>query len=299
MWPFLLSYYPYSSTFDEREQIRNEKYIEYQNIRKLREEMSEEEREVFTRNIQCIVEKDVVRTDRSHAYFRGEDNPNIEVLQSILLNYATLYPQYGYTQGMSDLLAPILAELQHESDSFWCFSGLMRNTIFVSSPKDVDMDKQLVYLRELLRIMLSSFYEHISKQSDGLDLLFCHRWILLCFKREFREVEALRMWEACWAHYQTDYFHLFICVAIIALYGEDIVQQNLPSDETLLHFSSLAMHMSAEVVLREARAILHDFRTRSTIPCTLSGLCALCGPGIWDSGHVPNIVCVGGEGHSH
>ncbi|CAD5123574.1 DgyrCDS11909 [Dimorphilus gyrociliatus] len=299
MWPFLLSYYPYSSTFDEREQIRNEKYIEYQNIRKLREEMSEEEREAFTRNIQCIVEKDVVRTDRSHAYFRGEDNPNIEVLQNILLNYATLYPQYGYTQGMSDLLAPILAELQHESDSFWCFSGLMRNTIFVSSPKDVDMDKQLVYLRELLRIMLSSFYEHISKQSDGLDLLFCHRWILLCFKREFCEADALRMWQACWAHYQTDYFHLFICVAIIALYGEDVVQQNLPSDEILLHFSSLAMHMLAEAVLRKARAILHDFRTRSTIPCTLSGLCTLCGPGIWDSGHVPNIVCIGGPEHSH
>lgn len=46
-----------------------------------RESMSEEETKVFWRTIQCTVEKDVVRTDRSHPYFRGEDNPNIEVLK--------------------------------------------------------------------------------------------------------------------------------------------------------------------------------------------------------------------------
>ena len=36
MWPFLLHYFPYGSTFEEREQIRNDRYIEYQNIRKTR-----------------------------------------------------------------------------------------------------------------------------------------------------------------------------------------------------------------------------------------------------------------------
>jgi hypothetical protein len=41
--------------------------------------MSEEEQEQFWRRIQSTVEKDVIRTDRSHSYFKGEDNPNIEV----------------------------------------------------------------------------------------------------------------------------------------------------------------------------------------------------------------------------
>ena len=53
-------------------------------------------------------------------------------------------PRYGYTQGMSDLLAPVLAEVQNEVDSYWCFTGLMQKTIFFSSPKDTDMDNQLV-----------------------------------------------------------------------------------------------------------------------------------------------------------
>jgi len=47
---------------------------------------------------------------------------------------------------MSDLLAPILAEMKQESDAYWCFVGLMQRTIFVSSPKDHDMDRQLVCL---------------------------------------------------------------------------------------------------------------------------------------------------------
>lgn len=60
-----------------------------------------------------------------------------------------------------------------------------------------------MYLRELLRLMHPRFYQHLtSLGEDGLQMLFCHRWILLCFKREFPDAEALRMWEACWAHYQ-------------------------------------------------------------------------------------------------
>ena len=35
--------------------------------------------------------------------------------------------------------------------------------------------------------MLPAFYQHCAQLTDGLDLLFAHRWILLCFKREFPE----------------------------------------------------------------------------------------------------------------
>ena len=79
------------------------------------------------------------------------------------------------------------------------------------------------------------------------------RWILLCFKREFPETDALKIWESCWSHYQTDYFHLFICVAIVSIYGDDVIDQGLPSDEILLHFSSLAMHMNGQLVLRKVK----------------------------------------------
>ena len=115
----------------------------------------------------------MVRTDRCHPYYSGENNSNITVLKDVLLNYAVAHPNLGYTQvsvcasqlsyiihqsfptaftlvahlppqGMSDLLAPILAEMKNEVDAYWCFVGLMRRTIFFSTPRDTDMDRQLV-----------------------------------------------------------------------------------------------------------------------------------------------------------
>lgn len=65
------------------------------------------------------------------------------------MNYAVYNPAIGYSQGMSDLVAPLLAEVLDESDTFWCFVGLMQNTIFVSSPRDEDMERQLVRLRHV------------------------------------------------------------------------------------------------------------------------------------------------------
>lgn len=61
------------------------------------------------------------------------------------------------------------------------------------------------------------------------------------------------MWEACWSNYQTDYFHLFLVVAIVSKYGNDVVDQNLRPDETLLYFTSLANHMDGHITLQKVR----------------------------------------------
>ncbi|XP_039418004.1 TBC1 domain family member 16 isoform X3 [Corvus cornix cornix] len=294
VWPFLLHYYSYESTSEEREALRLQKRKEYFEIQEKRLSMTPDEQKDFWRQVQFTVDKDVVRTDRSNQFFRGEDNPNVETMRRILLNYAVFNPTIGYSQGMSDLVAPLLAEVLDESDTFWCFVGLMQNTIFISSPRDEDMEKQLLYLRELLRLMHPRFHQHLcALGEDGLQMLFCHRWILLCFKREFPEAEALRMWEACWAHYQTDYFHLFICVAIVVIYGDDVIEQQLATDQMLLHFGNLAMHMNGELVLRKARSLLYQFHLLPRIPCSLHDLCKLCGTGMWDSGFIPAVECSG------
>ncbi|CAB1342337.1 unnamed protein product [Coregonus sp. 'balchen'] len=272
VWPFLLHYYSCDSSSQEREAWRLQKRSEYHDIQQRRLSMSPEEHSDFWRKVQFTVDKDVVRTDRSNHFFRGENNPNVEIMRCVLLNYAVFNPEMGYCQGMSDLVAPLLTEVQDESDTFWCF----------------------MYLRELLRLMLPRFHQHLTQLGeDGLQLLFCHRWILLCFKREFPDTEALRMWEACWAHYQTDYFHLFVCVAIIVLYGDDVTEQQLATDQMLLHFSNLSMHMNGELVLRKARSLLYQFRLLPRIPCSLHDLCKLCGPGMWDSRYIPAVECSG------
>ncbi|XP_023310407.1 TBC1 domain family member 16 [Anoplophora glabripennis] len=293
VWPFLLHVYPYHSTFDERIQIAEIRRQEYEEISRRRLDLNENQMNQFRRKIQSVVEKDVIRTDRGNPFFAGDNNGNVGLMKNILLNYAVYNPGLGYTQGMSDLLAPVLCELKDEVAAFWCFVGLMQRAVFVATPTDRDMDRSLRYLRELIKLMVPKFYEHLQKHKDAMELLFCHRWILLCFKREFTEGVALRMWEACWANYLTDYFHLFLCLAIVSVYADDVIAQNLRSDEMLLHFSSLAMYMDGQLIARKARGLLHQFRQMREIPCTLSGLCTRCGPGIWDSSHSPRVYCVG------
>ncbi|NXQ46082.1 TBC16 protein, partial [Catharus fuscescens] len=292
VWPFLLHYYSYESTSEEREALRLQKRKEYFEI---------QEKRVLSSGVLSSQEQWTAESDASEVFMAANTschpiyNPGGS-FQRILLNYAVFNPAIGYSQGMSDLVAPLLAEVLDESDTFWCFVGLMQNTIFISSPRDEDMEKQLLYLRELLRLMHPRFHQHLcALGEDGLQMLFCHRWILLCFKREFPEAEALRMWEACWAHYQTDYFHLFICVAIVVIYGDDVIEQQLATDQMLLHFSNLAMHMNGELVLRKVnpRSLLYQFHLLPRIPCSLHDLCKLCGTGMWDSGFIPAVECSG------
>ena len=47
---------------------------------------------------------------------------------------------------MSDLLAPVLCELKNESETFWCFVGLMQRAIFVCTPTDNDIDQTMTNL---------------------------------------------------------------------------------------------------------------------------------------------------------
>lgn len=149
----------------------------------------------FRRKVQSVVEKDVIRTDRGNPFFAGDDNSNLELMKNILLNYAVYNPGLGYaclqiskyskyyffsyTQGMSDLLAPVLCELKDEVAAFWCFVGLMQRAVFIATPTDRDMDRSLKYLKELIRIMVPKFHDHLQKHKDASELLFCHRWILL------------------------------------------------------------------------------------------------------------------------
>ena len=133
------------------------------------------------------------------------------------------------------------------------------------------------------------FYAHLLLEDEGMDLLFCHRWLLLGFKREFHDLHVLRMWEASWSHYQTEFFHIFICVAIVSEYGEEVWKKSMRSDEMINYFNNLALNMDGERVLRKARSLLHQFRALAGIPCTLRGL--LSGPGVWDSATLPEIEC--------
>lgn len=116
VWKFLLGYFDWDMTAEQRIQHRNRKSQEYYQMKLQWLSMSQIQEKNFAdyRERKCQIEKDVKRTDRTHEYYAGDDNPNLGILQDILMTYVMYNFDLGYVQGMSDLLAPILSVMTNE-----------------------------------------------------------------------------------------------------------------------------------------------------------------------------------------
>lgn len=64
---------------------------------------------------------------------------------------------------MSDLLSPILATMENESDSFWCFVGLMDMVKDRFEVTQENMRLRIKQLRALLNVSDPNFYEYLRK----------------------------------------------------------------------------------------------------------------------------------------
>uniref|UniRef100_A0A0N4ZC61 Rab-GAP TBC domain-containing protein n=1 Tax=Parastrongyloides trichosuri TaxID=131310 RepID=A0A0N4ZC61_PARTI len=277
IWPLLLGVYPWNSTYEVREQIRNDSFLVYQNIKKKQLRKLKSKNREYWLSIESSIAKDVLRTDRKNPFFQGDSNPNLNNMKEILMNYAITHKAVNYIQGMSDLLSPILRTIGNEADAYWCFVKFMERTLFVPCDKKgiqhSVMDNHLKFLSNLCKLLLPKFYKYLNTvSSTGMSFMYCHRWLLLFFKREFPEPDVMHIWEACWSNYKTKYCHLFICIAISSIYASDIIKQGMNYDEILLFFSSLAHHMDATVVLQKARGLIYKVNRMETLPCSLFGL---------------------------
>jgi len=101
--------------------------------------------------------------------------------------------------------------------------------------------------------------------------------------------DALLVWEACWIKYETSYFHLFVCIAIMAMYGMKAVEKSLGLDELIVHFNSLPPSMPANIVLSQARGFLYQFQQLKEAPCSL--LLIFNDLDIWNKPGRPKLIC--------
>nr|XP_018900502.1 PREDICTED: TBC1 domain family member 15 [Bemisia tabaci] len=255
VWKYLLGYLPWEATTAEQIEIRNSKEKEY-NRMKLQWQMvtpAQEARFSDFRDRKSLIEKDVNRCDRSLDFYAGENNSNLKSLHNILMTYIMYNFDLGYVQGMSDLLAPILFIMNNEVDAFWCFSAFMDK---VASNFDVDQagsKRQLLHLHELLSVMDPKFAEYLKNLEPGY--LFCFRWLLVIFKREFSYDDTMTIWEAFWTGIPGPNFHLFVGLAILDTEKSAIMDSHSNFAETLKHINELAMKIDVNSTLSKADAI--------------------------------------------
>ncbi|KAJ9141008.1 hypothetical protein P3X46_031593 [Hevea brasiliensis] len=257
VWALLLGYHAYDSTYAERECLRYHKKLEYETIkRKWQQGISPEQAKIFPnfREMKGLIDKDVVRTDRSLSFYDGDDNPNLNVLCDILSTYCFYNFDLGYCQGMSDLLSPILFVMEDESESFWCFVALMKRLGPNFNRDQSGMRSQLFALSKLVELLDSPLHNYF-KQNDCLNYFFCFRWILIQFKREFEYEKLMRLWEVLWTHYLSEHMHLYACVAILKRYHNEIMGEQMDFDTLLKFINELSGHIDLDAVLRDAEAL--------------------------------------------
>ncbi|XP_024033197.1 TBC1 domain family member 15 isoform X2 [Citrus clementina] len=256
VWAFLLGYYAYDSTYAEREYLRCIKKSEYENIKRQWQSISPEQARRFTkfRERKGLIDKDVVRTDRSVTFFDGDDNPNVHLLRDILLTYSFYNFDLGYCQGMSDLLSPILFVMEDESQSFWCFVALMERLGPNFNRDQNGMHSQLFALSKLVELLDNPFHNYF-KQNDCLNYFFCFRWVLIQFKREFEYEKTMRLWEVLWTHYLSEHLHLYVCVAILKRYRNKIMGEQMDFDTLLKFINELSGRIDLDAILRDAEAL--------------------------------------------
>ncbi|XP_062222237.1 uncharacterized protein LOC133921402 [Phragmites australis] len=256
VWKFLLGYHEYDSTYAEREYLAAMKRAEYEAIKSQWKSISATQAKRFTkfRERKGLIDKDVVRTDRSVPYYEGDDNRNVVVLRDILLTYSFYNFDLGYCQGMSDFLAPILYVMEDESESFWCFATLMERLGANFNRDQNGMHAQLIALSKLVELLDPPLHNYF-RQNDCLNYYFCFRWVLIQFKREFSFDQILLLWEVLWTHYLSEHFHLYLCVAILKRYRQRIIGEQMDFDTVLKFINELSDQINLDRAIQDAEAL--------------------------------------------
>ncbi|KAL2776019.1 TBC1 domain family member 15 isoform 9 [Daubentonia madagascariensis] len=236
-WKFLLGYFPWDSTKEERTQLQKQKTDEYFRMKLQWKSVSEEQ----------------------------------EKRNSRLRDYRSLI---GYVQGMSDLLSPLLYVMENEVDAFWCFASYMDQMHQNFEEQMQGMKTQLIQLSTLLRLLDSGFCSYLESQDSGY-LYFCFRWLLIRFKREFSFLDILRLWEVMWTELPCKNFHLLLCCAILESEKQQIMEKHYGFNEILKHINELSMKIDVEDTLCKAEAISLQMVKCKELPqavCEILGL---------------------------
>uniref|UniRef100_A0A665UUC8 Small G protein signaling modulator 1a n=1 Tax=Echeneis naucrates TaxID=173247 RepID=A0A665UUC8_ECHNA len=214
---------------------------------------SQELLDLYTLNLHRI-EKDVQRCDRNYCYFTPA---NLEKLRNVMCSYIWRHLDIGYVQGMCDLLAPLLVILDDEAMAFSCFTELMKR-MNQNFPHGGAMDTHFANMRSLIQILDSELFELMHQNGDYTHFYFCYRWFLLDFKRELVYEDVFAAWETIWAAkcVSSSHFVLFIALALVELYRDIILENNMDFTDIIKFFNEMAEHHNIKQILSLARDLV-------------------------------------------
>lgn len=273
VWKYLLGYFQFNATDIERMEHQKMRSDQYDVMKKQWKSFLPEQEAQFHkwRELKNLVEKDVIRTDRELEMYHSPNSPRLKQLQDILTTYVMYNFDLGYVQGMSDLLSPLLAVMDNEVDTFWCFVGLMKIVGHYFEETQEGMRWRIRQLRALLSVSDPSFYKYLKEKESG-NLYFAFRWLLVDFKREFNFSDLMCIWEVLWTHHLSSDYALFIALAIIDIEKEKLQDSDFDFSDIIAHINGLSKQLSYEPILLKAESICRQIAAVQSLPDELQPL---------------------------
>eukprot|EP01125_Pyxidicula_operculata_P007960 TRINITY_DN2682_c0_g2_i1.p1 TRINITY_DN2682_c0_g2~~TRINITY_DN2682_c0_g2_i1.p1 ORF type:complete len:553 (-),score=66.76 TRINITY_DN2682_c0_g2_i1:17-1675(-) len=265
VWKYLLNYFPWDSTNEELEKLREEKVKEYNVLKSQWQSISKKQESNFEQYVlrKDQIERDVVRTDRTSSEFESDDSPKLKILNNVLLTYTFYNWNIAYTQGMNDLLVPILLVMEDEVDTFWCFAGLLDQIGKNFAGNQQGIHSHLFILSKLVKFLDPWLHTFFTK-SESLHMLFCFRWFLLYFKREFEMEKVMLLWDSLWTFYLNDRFIIFFALSVILQHRDKIIEENMTFDDLLKFCNSLSMTIDFDYTFNLAVTLFQKYDETSS-----------------------------------
>lgn len=286
VWPFVLGFYSWDSSSEQRVASNGEKEKEYAELKEawsaLQKAAKEEDSVSLAEDSDAMmtdrrkrvsklhsdyleteeqIAKDIIRTDRDLDLYKQDDAPATLAMGTLLNVYATYDNRITYCQGMSDFLSPILHVFGTEEEAlvFWCFEALMRRIEGNFRVDQSGMRAQLSKLRNLIKMADEGLAEYFEKTDP--DFYCCFRWIIVRFKRELPFEETERFWEVLWTRQVGgDDFHIFVAGALLLAHRRQLL--SLPKgafDSLLRYINDMSMRIDVNFALREGELCYRKF----------------------------------------
>lgn len=286
VWPFVLGFYSWDSSREQRVNLIVEKEKEYEELKEAwstlqmaakkedaaslaenQEAITVDRRKRVSKTFSCYLEteeqitKDVIRTDRDLDLYKQDDAPATLAMGTLLNVYATYDNRITYCQGMSDFLSPIIHVLGAEEEAlvFWCFEALMRRIGGNFRVDQSGMRMQLSKLRDLIKVADEELAEYFEKTDP--DFHCCFRWVLVRFKRELPFEATARFWEVLWTRQVGgDDLHIFVAGALLLAHRRQLLSLQKGAFDSLLRYvNDMSMRIDVDFALREGELCYRKF----------------------------------------
>ena len=149
------------------------------------------------------VRRDGIRTDPTESFLAGTagllEDDNLEKLVRVTMIYTLEHPEIKYTQGMTDILSPLLYVMKSEEDAYICFSAMFTRLRDNFSLWCEGALNKLERLKHLCEVLDPELFAHMMLNVAEDPFILFFGMVLIECRREFSFQDSLHLLEVIMA----------------------------------------------------------------------------------------------------